>query len=122
MRKRSSAESSTVERLLLQFQNNRVAVVKLASITAVVWSVVVLALSMYAPMVATAVKLSMPPVLIGAIAWGMARSVRARREGLYAMGAVWFCLIVVFISQVQYYSLLSTAKIETPSTQTEQIQ
>ena len=36
------------------------------------------------------------------------------------MAAVWFCLIVVFVSQVQYYSLLSNAKIDKPGTQTEQ--
>ena len=111
---------STVERLLGRYQANRESVAKRAAITAVVWSVVVLALSMNAPWVATAVKLSMPPVLIAAVAWGTARTVRARKTGLYAMAAVWFCLIVVFISQVQYYSLMAGAKIVKPSTQTEQ--
>jgi hypothetical protein len=120
MKKRSSGMPSNVERVLGSYQNNREAVAKWAALVAIAWSAVVLAMSMIAPLVPMAVKLSMPPVLIGAVAWGTARSVRARKPALYGMAAVWFCLIVVFISQVQYYSLLSNAKIEKSGTQTEQ--
>jgi hypothetical protein len=120
MKKRSSGMPSNVERALGRYQNNREAIAKWAAVTAIVWSTVILAMSMSAPLIPMAVKMSMPPVLIGAVAWGTARSVKARKPALYGMAAVWFCLIVVFVSQVQYYSLLSNAKIVKPSTQTEQ--
>jgi hypothetical protein len=77
-------------------------------------------MSMSIPLIPMAVKMSMVPVLIAAVAWGTARGVRARKTGLYAMGAVWFCVIVVFISQVQYYRLMGASNIVKSSTQTEQ--
>lgn len=114
--------ASSVERLLLRFQDNRESIAKWAAVIAVVWSIVVLAMSLYIPTILTAVRFSMPPVLIAGVAWGTARTVRARKTGLFTMAAVWFCVFVVFISQVQYYRLVSGAKIVSPSTQTEQSQ
>lgn len=112
--------ASSVERALQRYQDNRESVAKWAAVVAVAWSAVVLAMSMSIPLIPMAVKLSMPPVLIAAVAWGTARSIRARKTGLYAMGAVWFCVIVIFISQVQFYRLLGATKTVEPSTQTEQ--
>lgn len=112
--------ASSIERLLIRFQDNRESIAKWAAVVAVVWSVVVLVMALYIPTILTAVRFSMPPVLIAGVAWGTARSVRARRTGLFAMAAVWFCVLVVFISQVQYYRLVGGANIVQPGTKTEQ--
>lgn len=115
--------ASSIERLLLRFQDNRTSVAKWAAIVAGVWAVVVLAMALYIPTIFTAVRYSMPPVLIAGVAWGTARSVRtpeSRKTGLFAMGVVWFCVLVVFVSQVQYYRLVNATNIVSPGTQTEQ--
>jgi hypothetical protein len=125
--------ASSVERLLQRYQDNREPIAKWAAILAMAWSGVVLVMSLVIPevmtasgstfspqLILTAVKLSMPPVLIAGVAWGTARSVRARKTGLLTMGAVWFCVLIVFVSQVQYYRLVAGAGIVKPATQTEQ--
>lgn len=113
--------ASSVERLLLRYQDNRASIAKWAAVVAIVWSAVVLAMALYIPTIFVAVKWSMPPVLISGVAWGTARSVRGpRKSALLPMAAVWFCLLVVFVSQVQYYRLVNATKSAAPSTQTEQ--
>lgn len=112
--------ASSIERRLGWYQEHREAVARWATIVAVAWSAVVLVMSMSIPLIPMAVKMSMVPLLIAAVAWGTARSIRARKTGLYAMGAVWFCVIVIFISQVQYQRLVNAPGVVEPSTQTEQ--
>lgn len=113
--------ASSIERLLHRYQENRLPVAKWAAILAIAWSAVVLIMALYIPTIFAAVKWSMPPVLISGVAWGTARSVRGpRRATLLPMAAVWFCLFVVFVSQVQYYRLVTATKSVSPSTQTEQ--
>ncbi len=100
-------------------------VAKWAAIVAVAWSTVVLVLSVYSPeAILLAVKLSMPPVLIAGVAWGTARSARARRVAFWSMMALWFCLIAVFVSQVQYNGAVANNQIQIvkPGSQTEQSQ
>lgn len=109
--------ASAVERFLQRYQDNRESIAKWAAIIAGVWSLVVLVMSLYIPTILMAVKLSMPPVLIAGVAWATARTVRARRTGLLAMGIVWFCVIVVFISQVQYYRLVNATQSGDASSQ-----
>jgi len=127
--------ASSIERLLLRFQDNRASIAKWAAIVAIAWAAVVLVLAVMPEvmirmgsdvnpqLILTAVRYSMLPALLAGVAWGTARSVRssgARRANLLAMGAVWFCLLVVFVSQVQYYRLTVGADKERNSTQTEQ--
>lgn len=112
--------ASSIERRLGWYQEHREAVAKWATIVAVVWSLAILVMSMITPLLPTAVKMSMVPLLIAAVAWGTARSIRARKTGLYAMGAVWFCVLVIFFSQLQWNSYVVKSKQSGTSTQTEQ--
>lgn len=115
--------ASSIERALLRFQDNRIPIAKWAAIVAFVWAGALLVMALYIPTIFTAVRYSMFPVFVAAVAWGTARSVRrpeARKTGLFAMGVVWFCVIVVFVSQVQYYRLVNATNTVAPSSQTQQ--
>ncbi len=122
--------ASSIERAVIRFQDSRLSIAKWTAVLAIAWSAVTLVLCFYSPAsILLAVKLSMPPCMIAGLAWGMARTVRApearteaRKMGRLAMGALWFCLIVVFVSQMQYRGAVASGdiKIATPSSQTEQ--
>jgi uncharacterized membrane protein len=119
--------ASSVERFLQRYQNNRASIAKWAAIAAIAWSLLALAVLVYGTAsgnfsaMGVSVKLVMPPVLIAGVAWGTARSVRgSRRDTVLPMGAVWFCLIVVFVVMFQYNSVVFAPTNKSPGTQTEQ--
>lgn len=112
--------ASSIERALLRFQDSRLSVAKWVAVAAIALAAVTLALCFYSPAsILLAVKLSMPPCMLAGLAWGMARSVRAPEARLQAqkvarlaIGALWFCLLVVFVSQMQYRGAVANGDIK----------
>jgi hypothetical protein len=114
--------ASSVERLLTRFQDNREPIAKWIAIVAIGWACVVLVMSLNVSTIFLAVRYSMPPALLAGFAWALARTVRARRTGLLGMTALWVCLIVIFISQIQYQRLVSAPNVIKQDTQSQQSQ
>ena len=103
--------ASSVERLLTRFQDNREPIAKWIAIIAIAWACVILVMSLNVSTIFLATKYSIAPALLAGFAWALARTVRARRTGLLGMTALWVCLIVVFVSHIQYQRLINAPDV-----------